>query len=174
MNPLNLSEFPILETPRLVLKQLALSDDKAILALRSDDFINQFLGRAPAKTIKDAQDFIIKINESIANNNSFYWAIKLKNTDDLIGTICLYNIELNESKVEIGYELLRGYHGQGFMQEAVSEVVKFAFQLGFETIMAYSSVENKASMRLLERTHFKLSPFEENQNEWLYILSKEK
>jgi [ribosomal protein S5]-alanine N-acetyltransferase len=172
MNPLNLIQFPILETSRLVLKQLELSDDKAIFALRSDAIINQFLDRAPAKTIKDAQDFIIKIKGSIANNQSFYWAIKLKNTNELIGTICLYNIELNKAEVEIGYELLRGYHRQGFMQEAVSEVVNFAFEVGFDTILAYPNVQNAASIRLLERSHFKMSPFLKQQNEWVYVLTK--
>ncbi len=172
MQPLNLTPFPILMTDRLMLKQLELSDDTAIFALRSDDIINQFIYREKAKTIEDAQDFIAKINKSIANNESIYWAIKLKENNELIGTICFWNIELEKKIVEIGYELLTDYQGKGLMQEALLAVINHGFKLGFKTINAYPNAANLSSIKLLERNNFKLIGELKNDNELIYALMK--
>jgi [ribosomal protein S5]-alanine N-acetyltransferase len=157
MQPLNLQAFPVLHTDRLTLNALTLNDDAAIFALRSDDKVNEFLGRKKAETISDAQDFILKINKSVADNESIYWSIRLKNTDTLIGTICFWNLEMDNASVEIGYELLPVYQGKGLMQEALKAVIQFGFRLGFQTITAYSDAKNVASIKLLERHHFKLN-----------------
>jgi [ribosomal protein S5]-alanine N-acetyltransferase len=172
MQPLNLTPFPILITDRLMLKQLELSDDKAIFALRSDDIINQFIYREKAKTIKDAQDFIVKINKNIANNESIYWAIKLKENKELIGTICFWNIQLKESIAEIGYELMTDYQGKGLMQEALLAVINYGFKIGFKTINACPNAANLRSIKLLERNNFKLIGELKDENELIYALVK--
>jgi [ribosomal protein S5]-alanine N-acetyltransferase len=172
MQPLNLTPFPELITGRLMLKQLELSDDTAIFTLRSDEKVNQFLYREKAKTIKDAQDFILKINKSIANNESIYWAIKLKENNELIGTICFWNIELKESIVEIGYELLVDYQGKGLMQEALLAAINYGFKIGFKTINACPSAANLPSIKLLERNNFKLIGELKDENELIYALMK--
>jgi [ribosomal protein S5]-alanine N-acetyltransferase len=169
---LNLSPFPVLISDRLVLKQLALKDYKAIFKLRSDDKINEFIGRKKAKTIKEAQDFIFKINENIANNTSIYWGIYLNNSEDLIGTICFWNLDLKNDIAEIGYELLVDYQRKGLMQEAILTVTNYAFSIGFKTITACPNALNIASIKLLEKCHFKLNTAIENSDELNYALVK--
>lgn len=171
MQSLNLNSFPILTTARLMLKQLALNDDKAIFALRSDDRVNEFIGRTKAKTIEDAQDFIVKINESIADNASIYWVIKLKNTDELIGTICFWNLELDKDIAEIGYELMPDYQGKGLMQEALTAAIDYAFSIGFTTITAYPHKKNVPSIKLLERNSFQKQGILEEYNGLIYALT---
>src|SRR5438128_7452754 len=141
----NFTPFPVLKTERLTLRQLISSDDKEIFALRSDDNVNKYLDRKPSKSIDDAKNFIQTINENIQRNDSIYWAITLNGTDKLIGTICLYDFSEDDSKVEIGYELLPGFHGKGIMQEATSKVIDFGFQhLGVNSIEAYTHAENQS------------------------------
>jgi [ribosomal protein S5]-alanine N-acetyltransferase len=168
----NLTPFPILITDRLLLKQLELNDDTAIFALRSSDEVNKFVYRKKAETLKDAQDFIAKINKSVANNDSIYWGIKLKNSDALIGTICLWNIEKDTLTAEIGYELLPDFQGKGIMQEAVSSVIKYSFKLGFTTITAFPHADNVPSIKLLERNHFKKTGAVIEENGLIYALTK--
>jgi [ribosomal protein S5]-alanine N-acetyltransferase len=172
MRPLNLATFPTLITDRLILNQLELSDDKAIFKLRSDDKINALINRKSALTIEEAQHFIEKINKNIANNESIYWGIKLKNTNQLIGTICFWNIELKEAIAEIGYELLPDFQGKSFMQEAISEVIKYGFNIGFKTIKAYTNALNVASINLLKRNNFELIGELKEINELIYALTK--
>ena len=172
MTPLNLTPFPILITDRLILKRLELSDDTAIFKLRSDDTINAFIGRKTAKTIEEAQDFIRKINENVANNESIYWVIKLHNTDELIGTICFWNIETNASSTEIGYELLTDYQTKGFMQEAIKAVIDYGFKIGFKTINAYPARLNFASINLLKRNNFQLIGELKDADELIFTLTQ--
>ena len=152
----NFTPFPVLKTGRLTLRQLRSSDDNEIFALRSNDNVNKFLGRKPAKSIDDAKNFIKTINENIQRNDSIYWAIILNGTHKLIGTICLFNFSEDHSKGEIGYELLPDFQGKGIMQEAISKVIHFGFQhVGLNSIEAYTHCENQSSTRLLEKLNFK-------------------
>lgn len=152
----NFTAFPVLKTERLTLRQLISSDDKDIFALRSNDNVNQYLERKPAKSIDDAKNFIQAINENIQRNESIYWAITLNGTGKLIGTICLFDFSSDNLKAEIGYELLPAFQGKGIMQEAASSVIDFGFQhIGLHSIEAYTHSENQHSTRLLEKLNFK-------------------
>ena len=92
--------FPTLSTPRLLLRQLAETDDAAIFLLRSDDRVNKFLDRPKPNSMEEASAFIKKINDAITNNKSFYWAITLKDEPGLIGTICIWNISTDRKSAE--------------------------------------------------------------------------
>ena len=172
MLPLNSDPMPILTTTRLTLKPLALSDTAAIFALRSNDEVNQFIGRKNAESLDDAQDFILKIQQNVANNTSFYWGIHAQNASELIGTICLWNLERDKSIAEIGYELMPNYQGKGLMQEALKAVIDYSFSIGIKTITACCHAENASSIRLLERNGFKKQGIVEAYNELIYALTK--
>lgn len=152
----NFTPFPVLETERLALRQLIISDDNEIFALRSDENVNKFLDRKPGKSIDDAKAFIQTINKNIHRNDSIYWAITLSGNDRLIGTICLFDFSEDNAKAEIGYELLPDFQGKGIMQEAISKVIGFGIHhIGLRSIEAYTHAENHGSTRLLEKFNFK-------------------
>ena len=156
MGDRNFKPFPILRTGKLTLRQLVSSDDNEIFALRSNENVNKYLDRKPSKSIDDAKAFIQTINENIQSNNSIYWAITLNGINKLIGTICLFDFSTDNSKAEIGYELLPEFQGKGIMQEAISKVVDFGIQhIGLNLIEAYTHSENQSSTRLLEKFNFK-------------------
>jgi len=147
----------ILKTDRLLLRPLSYADVGAIFALRSDDQVNRFLDRPRAKSIIDAHNFITKILNS--TDGSYYWALTLAENDQLMGTICLWNINDDKTGVEIGFELMSAYQGKGFMTEALKIVVKYAFEnKGFQAICGYTSRNNITSVNLLKRCDFKQLP----------------
>ncbi len=152
----NFTPFPVLKTERLTLRQLVIRDDKEIFALRSDDNVNKYLDRKSSESIEDAKNFIQTINQNIQRNDSIYWAITLNGTNKLIGTICLFDFSDDNSKAEIGYELLPDFQGNGIMQEATSKVIDFGIQdIGLNSIEAHTHSENQSSARLLEKLNFK-------------------
>jgi ribosomal-protein-alanine N-acetyltransferase len=154
--------FPVIKTEGLILRQLSINDDKEIFALRSDKQMNKYLDRQPSNTIEDARNFILKIAEIVKQNESIYWAITLTDNDRLAGTICLFNFSNEHSKAEIGYELLPAFQRQGIMQEAISKVIAFGFDvLGLKTIEAYTHLENENSSKLLTKYNFRK---QENMN----------
>ena len=79
--------FAVLDTTRLLLRQLKETDVSAIYSLRSNEQVNQFIDRPTAKDPEEAKAFIQKITE----NKSYYWGITLKENGKMIGTICFWN-----------------------------------------------------------------------------------
>jgi len=147
--------FPNLFTQRLQLRQLALSDEQEIYIQRSDPRILQYIDRSKAHSLDDARQFIQKIHTNIAENQSIYWAIALKNNPTLIGTICLWNIKPEKSSVEIGYSLHPDFQGQGYMQEALEVVMDYGFEvMQAKTIEAFTNPANTPSIRLLQKNNF--------------------
>ena len=57
----NFSPFPELRTERVFLRKLTKSDAEEILFLRSSEDVLRYIGREPAKSIKEAEEFIDKI-----------------------------------------------------------------------------------------------------------------
>lgn len=147
--------FPVLTTENLVMRQLSAHDAPGIFALRSNEQVNKYLDRKKAGSIEDALSFIEGINKSIANNESIYWGLQDKDDPRIIGTICLYNLSPEENKGEIGYELLPDFQGKGFMQQAMSETISFAFKkMQLKTIEAWTVKQNLSSISVLEKNGF--------------------
>ncbi len=167
MLQLNFSPFPYLKTRRLVLSPLTIADADEIAALRSNETVNKYLERVKTTSAEEALLFIDKINNSISNNQSIYWVIALQETNQLIGTICYWNIVAVDDTAEIGYELLPDYHGKGIMQEAITAVINFGFaNMKIKTITASTLATNIASIKLLEKNDFKMDTAEKYKEEY--------
>lgn len=165
MKEINFTPFPTLTTARLMLRQLSTDDANKIFAIRSDERVNKYLDRTGCKTLEEARQFIDKINTGIANNECIYWAIALKNKPGLIGTICLWNISKEQSKAEIGFELLPDYQGKGFMQEAVTAVIEYGFKtMKLSLIEGVVDPNNARSIKLMEKNNFRLVTNTRNSN----------
>lgn len=147
--------FPELTGSRLRLRALVPADAERISLLRSDPLVNQYLDRQPSTSPEEAKVFIGKINNSIANNQSAYWVIELKDEPGLVGTICLWNLEPELDQGEIGYELMPAFQGKGLMQEAVELVIDYAFrEMGMRKMTAVPTLDNDKSIKVLERNQF--------------------
>ena len=157
--------FPIVKTDRLVLRQLDISDAQEIFILRSDAEINKYLGRKKSTTVEEAMSFITNINESIANNDSLYWAITIDGDSNLVGTACLFSFSEENSQCEIGYELLTQFQGQGIMKEAVEAVIAYAFDvIKVQRIEAFFHKDNLRSVSLLDKLSFRNSDETDAEN----------
>jgi ribosomal-protein-alanine N-acetyltransferase len=153
------SDFPTLETDRLALRRLSLDDAAEMFQLRSDIEVAALTGRAPSVSIDEAIAYINKIDSLINNNECILWAISCKDAPALIGAVCLWNFDIANQTVEIGYELLEGFQGKGIMGEGIARVLKYAFDvMETETIVAFPSSENPPSVKLLEKLGFELAP----------------
>ena len=112
--------------------------------------MNQFIDRPTAKDPEEAKAFIQKIRE----NKSYYWGITLKENGKMIGTVCLWNLSADRKSAELGYELHPDYQRKGYMDEAIKEVIGFAFRSGFTSLEAYTHRDNLASTKLLLKHGF--------------------
>lgn len=155
MDELNFLPFPVFVTERLKLQRIKPEDEKDIFALRNNESVHAFLDRPIAKTVAEARQSIHKMNDGIADKKWITWAIVLKETNKVIGTICLWNFTKADSKTEIGYELLPIYQGQGLLQEAMVAVLGYGFKnIALNSIEAVLHPDNRKSIQLLEKNGF--------------------
>lgn len=155
----NLHKFRSLDTERLKLRALEITDNKQVAAIRSDAEVNRYLARKSCLSISEAESFIKKIEAGVKNDGSYYWAICLKDENKLVGTICLWNIVRESEQVELGYELFPALQGKGIMSEALEKVLGFAFNdLQFKKIVAVTHRHNSKSLSLLEKFGFVNNP----------------
>jgi ribosomal-protein-alanine N-acetyltransferase len=156
MLKLDFTPFPELKTERLLLRQLTLEDAPDIFLLRSDENVLRYIGREPAISIKEAEEFIQKIITNVATNESIMWAITFSdNPGKVIGNICYWRIQPENYRTEIGYALLPQYWRKGIMKEAILKVLEYGFEtMKLHSIEARTNAENKPSGAILEATGF--------------------
>jgi len=151
----NFNPFPELSTKRLRLRRLNRNDLNALQQLRSDDSVNKYLDRPKSITIEECEAHVKKIDNNLANNQSGYWVLTLKNDDMLIGAIGLWNFQPKKDLAEIGYELSPAHQGKGLMQEAVEKIIEYGFyEMGLKVITGIMDAGNERSARLLEHNNF--------------------
>lgn len=166
MNRLNFNPFPTLTTDRLTLRQLRCDDNKEIFNYQKDKNNFEHVDMPIYKRIEEAQDYIVRMNRGIAKNRWIIWAIADKATDNILGTISIWNISIVDERGELGYGLFPVNIGKGLMTEALKRVVTYGFDtMGLKRIEAYTNETNIKSRSLLERNGFRfISLFPENHD----------
>lgn len=150
------SPFPGLETGRLLLRKLVAADLLEIFFLRSDKRIYEHLGKDPAANPEEAAAWMRNIENNIATNESILWGITLKGGDDkVIGTICLWNINRQDYRSEIGYSLHPDHWRKGIMKEAIEKVLEYGFrEMKLHSVEGRISPGNIGSAAALEANGF--------------------
>lgn len=157
-----------LSTNNFVLRELTSDDSAEILFLRSDERVLEFIDIEKAETIEDAKRFIEKINRG--DDEWAFWGITEKNSAKVIGTICLWNISLEESKADIGFVLHPDYWGKGVMREVVPAVINLGFQkMKLKCILGEAMPKNLKSIKLMEKFGFRYK--EESEEYSVYSLT---
>lgn len=173
-NSFPFSDFPDLQSVRLDLKAISLEDASDIFDLRVNPAILQYIDRKQPEDIDAAKSFIKYVNDGFSNQELIFWGIRLRSTNQLIGTSSLWHFTDDKSEAEVGYELHPSYWGHGFASEALIEIIKFSFEiLKLKKLEAFTHRDNIASRHLLIKNKFVLSPTridEGNQNNVIFEL----
>jgi ribosomal-protein-alanine N-acetyltransferase len=148
--------FPILETKRLLLKQITLADTASLFDLRSDPLVMKYIDRPRASSSDEIVQMIQKMEEMAAAGQAISWGLFLKeNPTQLIGTIGFYRTTPEHFRAEIGYLLAANLHRKGLMQEALRAVLSYGFEnMQLHSVEANTNPANLASQRLLEKFGF--------------------
>ncbi|MBZ0282699.1 MAG: GNAT family N-acetyltransferase [Anaerolineae bacterium] len=164
MELFDFTAFPVLNTPRLTLRQLLPSDAEAVFQIRGDYEVTKYnTGKAYA-TVQEASDLISAIESAYQAQNEIRWGITRKGHSLVIG-MCGYNYWVrHDRRGSVGYDLARAHWGQGIMSEAVRAVVEFGFNhMGLNRIEADADARNVASTRVLEKIGFQREGLQREQ-----------
>lgn len=164
MLKINFTPFPLIKTPRLVLRRIRKSDLPELFFLRSDKQVLKYIDRVSDKSLKDSMAHIKKLERFEKAGHAINWAITLKGDDTLIGNICIFNIKKDHHRGEVGYLLHPDHHRKGIMSEAIEAVLQTGFgKYKLHSIEAVVNPKNKVSIKLLKKNKFKQEAyFKEN------------
>lgn len=143
-------------TQRLLLRQMTLDDAPAVQRLRSNVDVMKYINRPLTLTIQDAEAWIGIVMQALEKTEGITWCICLKEAPaEHVGSIGLWRIEKENYRAEIGYMLEPRLQGQGFMYEAIQQVVNYGFdQMKLHSIEAQIDPRNEASAALLRKAGF--------------------
>lgn len=149
------SSFPVLTTARLVLRETSHRDVDAVFALESDPVAMRYWSRPPMREISEAKESVARAMKYFPSRDGLRWSIARPADDWMVGHVSLFNFNEQSGRADIGYGLAREHWGQGFMHEALTAVVDYAFgPLGLRRLEADVDPRNRASVRAVERLGF--------------------
>jgi ribosomal-protein-alanine N-acetyltransferase len=149
------SIFPELETQRLFLRPLKLSDSSAWFEIFSDARVMHYWSREPIKSLAESEALLQQELDWFESDSNISWGIALAESNRIIGKITLFQFNEQNSRAEIGYMLGHEHWGKGYMYEAMKAVIDYAFnKLELHRIEADTDPENLASLAILEKFGF--------------------
>ncbi|WP_422359843.1 GNAT family N-acetyltransferase [Reichenbachiella sp.] len=135
-----------LETERLIFRQWRKSDYPVFAEFYSKEENAHFVGGT--KPPEEAWRLMSTYIGHLALNGYSYLAIETKDTQQLIGTVGLWNSE-PWPEPELGYWLLPEAQGKGYGKEAGLAVKAFALdQLKLHSLVSYIDPANEPSKKL--------------------------
>lgn len=159
----------IIETERLILRELEAADCEDMLTLHSSPQVQKYTGEPVVNSLAEVKKSLeINTFADYKNHRFGRLAVIYKPDNKFIGWAGLkYLPEFDE--VDIGYRYLNNYWGIGIATEASLALLKYGFEsLKLKTIIAIAMKENKASIRVMEKvgmTFWKLAPYEEGEED---------
>ncbi|MFN8574437.1 MAG: GNAT family protein [Gemmatimonadaceae bacterium] len=155
--PLLWATFPRLETERLVLRELVMSDAPALLRIFSDEETMRYWSSRPYTSIEQARALIRRVAMSRELESGIHWGITLRGDDTVIGKCAFSEWRKMHRRGEISYIIAREHWGQGLVSEAIRAMLDYGFDaMNLHSIEAGVTPGNEASTRMLERLGFKL------------------
>ncbi|MCU0361490.1 MAG: GNAT family N-acetyltransferase [Bacteroidia bacterium] len=157
----------LFESPRLLFRELIAKDIPLLFEMDSNREVHRYLGNFPLQTPEEAEAVILMIQKQYNENGIGRWALIEKQSGEFLGWagLKLVKEEINghNNFYDLGFRLMPNYWGCGYATEAATSLVKYASEiLKLKNLYAFVDVENKASIRVLEKSGLK------NEGRFLY------
>jgi RimJ/RimL family protein N-acetyltransferase len=142
---------PILETERLVLKELTLEDRPFILELLMSRGFRENIGDRGVRDLESAGGYIERARAGYAANGFGLWRCDVKATGEAAGLCGLVKREGLEHP-DVGYAFLERFWGSGLASEAAAASLAYGRDvLGLSTIVAITTAANVGSIAVLKK-----------------------
>ena len=150
------SRIPTIETERLVLRQVRISDVEDVYEYAKCDDVTKYLLWTPHVDKEHTQNYLSYVQERYKMGDFYDWAVVCKENGKMIGTCGFTRFDCRNNAAEVGYVINPAYHGVGIATEAVGRVIRFGFdELDLNRIEGRFMIENNASRRVMDKNGMK-------------------
>jgi RimJ/RimL family protein N-acetyltransferase len=142
----------VLETERLTLRHLDVSDARFVVTLLNEPAFLQYIGDRQVRSEEEAVGYILQGPCASYRQRGFGLdLVQLKSDGTRIGICGLIQRDYLPDP-DIGYAFLRQFWSHGYAVEAAAAVMQHAkLVLGLPRLLAITSAENVSSIRVLEK-----------------------
>lgn len=144
-----------IETERLILRELRMTDLDGMFELDSDPEVHKYLGNKPVKTKAESQKILEGVLHQYEERGIGRFAAIEKSSGDFIGWSGIrlnteYNMNGFAKYYDVGYRLIPRYWGKGYATESGKAAVNYAFDaLKLSRVYATTEINNQASHNAL-------------------------
>ena len=145
-------EGHILQTDRLILRELTLDDAEFILGLLNEPSFLQHIGDKGVRTLAGARNYLeTGPLDSYREHGFGLYLVEGKSPKVPMGICGLVKRDILDD-ADIGFAFVPEFWSQGYAFESAAAVLTYAREtLGHERVLAVVSPDNQASIRLLEK-----------------------
>lgn len=140
------------ETPRLVVRSFAPTDEDAWLAMVREPGFSRFLPPDPPASAETFRRMLERRSTLERDRGYAVWAIDAKETGRFVGQCGLYPAEWTGPEIELAYHFRTAAQNHGYATEAARAALAYGFShAGLERVIALVMPENLASRRVAEK-----------------------
>lgn len=151
-----LSEFRVIKTNRLLLRQFVESDlEKVFEGLSHPDIIKYYgVNYESLEATKDQMKFFADLEN---NGTGIWWAVVSLDNKIFYGAGGLNSLSKEHRKAEIGFWLLPEFWGHGIMKEVMPLICQYGFEhLGLHRIEGLVESDNTNCKNAMAKLDFQL------------------
>jgi ribosomal-protein-alanine N-acetyltransferase len=140
-----------IETIRLKLRRFDAQDSEDMFYnWAGDPEVCKYLSWGPHKDVDTCLKRVLNWVSNYNYEDSYVWAIELKSTKRVIGSISVEISDNITQSCEVGYCIGKPYWSRGIVTEALRAVMHYLFyEVGFQSIRAKHDTQNIASGKVM-------------------------
>ena len=154
--PMFFSHLPVLETEDLLLRRIRQKDAADIYRYASDAEVARFVLWDPHRSPAETRSIVRDLRRRCRLGYPSSWAVTLRDTGRVIGTIGFVWYSAENASAELGYSFARDCWNRGYATQALKAVTRAAFRyLPVNRLEAQHDVRNPASGRVMQKCGFR-------------------
>ena len=142
----------VFETERLILRRYELSDAEDMFKnYCSSENVTRYMTWNPHPSVEVTKEYLKNVVLPRYEKNVYLWAIVLKETNEVIGSIDINSYDIRKKSACFGWVIGEKFWGRGIMPEAASVIRDYMFSEGFVRLWAIHNKDNLKSGRVMQK-----------------------
>lgn len=147
--------FPVIETPRLVLRRFTPADALDLHACLSDEQAMRFWNMPATTSVDETRKALAWLSKTSSPHNYLAWAVTERDGGACVGMVVYHHREARHRRLQLGYMIAPASQRRGYGAEAVSAVMHHCrSRLKVRRIEALIAPDNTASINLAAHLGF--------------------